>query len=338
MVTGYEGFEVPTEKYHVITTALVTNSGVRDIFIAEDRYALLATGSGLDIVDLFAGEVVSSGIVSGTETLSVAAEFTTGAGNLYLGTTTSGIYTAYWRPLRTPGLDFSDQLHRTFTTTTTPSISDNRVNDLDVIALPYRLLISTGSGVDFITNDALSATRPLLSGSSSCYLTSTGGGYWAATNSGVEVNYDLNPSSGTGVIGVDFEYNAADSNPLLPSHVVTDIDVVEGSTNLLNFSTTAGDFVVEELPGAEAASQTKSLYTQETVVSAVFSEGATFDTTGTKYVTTTGAVRVFGLVDNTLSGTHFQDISVAEKYTKENTRDQALLSGTNTLVRTTSVA
>lgn len=39
----------------IITTPLSTASGVNDVFIAEDRYAILATTAGVEIVDLFIG-------------------------------------------------------------------------------------------------------------------------------------------------------------------------------------------------------------------------------------------------------------------------------------------
>ncbi len=341
MPTGFEGFVVPDDKYHVITTGLVTNSGVRDVFIAEDRYALLATGSGIDIVDLQCGRTISSGILPETEINTMAVEFTTASGNLYVGTTTSGVYQTRWKNLRAPGTDFSNLLKQVYTTTSTPPIASNEINDLAVGALPFRLLISTGSGIDFIVDQGhtvLRSTRALLSGSEDCELTKLGEGYWTATNSGVEASYDLNSSSGTGIIIVDFEYNAVDSVPLLPDHRVGDIQVIEGSPNLLNFATTVGDFVVEESQGSEATSRTKTLLAADSTVSAAFSEDATFDTTGTKYVTTTGILTIFGLVDDTVSGTHQPDIGPQDKFNRENTRDQALLSGTNTIVRVTSIA
>jgi len=336
MITGYEGFEVPGEKYTTITTHLATNSGVQDVFIAQDRYALLATGSGIDIVDLFSGEVVSSGTILGTETTSVVAEWTTVTGNMYVGTTTGGVYSTLWHPLRSPGLDFSDRLQQAFTDSSTPAISDNHVHDLAIAANPSRLLVSTASGVDFIVKEASSATRPLLSGSLGCQLTSAGEGYWIATNSGAEVNYDLISTTGAGIISVDFEYNAVDSNPKLHSNWVADISVVAGTPNLLGFATSAGDFIVEEQQGAEATSLTKS-GSSEDIVSMDFSSTATYDT-GTEYVTTTGFLTVFELVADTVIGTHYQEIPIQDKFDKENTRDQALVTGTIAVIRTTGVA
>ncbi len=338
MVTGFQGFEVPDEKYYTITTPLVTGSGALDIFIAEDHYALVATGDGVDIVDLFSGQVISSGIITGTQITTVAADFVTAFGQIYVGTSTAGIYSADWANVRRPGVNFSSQLTQVYTTTSSPSISSNQINDLD--AIPFRLLISTAAGVDYLVDQVhtvLGATRALTSGSNSCKLTAAEEGYWTVVNSGVEVNYDLSSSSGTGIILMDFEYNTIGSVPALPSHIVTDIAVSPGSPNLLSFATSAGDFVVEEQQGSEASSQTKSLRSSEAVVSVDFSNSAAFDS-GTEYTASTESVVVFGLVDNVTSGTHFQEISSEDKLIKENTRDQALVTGTITKIRTTGVA
>jgi len=241
--------------------------------------------------------------------------------------------------LRAPGTDFTNQIEQTYTTTSTLAISDNQINDLAV--QPMRLLISTALGVDFISKPSTGSqhisSRTLESGSNSCQLTNVNEGYWTVINSGVEANYDLISTTGIGIINVDFEYNNTNSVPLLPSADVNDIAVVAGTPNLLNFATTSGDFVVEEQQGSEASSQTKTL-SSEDIVSADFSQDATFDSTGTKYVTTTGIVTVFGMVNSTVSGTHHQEISLADKFIKENTRDQALITGTITTIRTTSVA
>jgi len=313
----------------VITTPLITATGVQDVFIAEDRYAAVATCSGVEIIDLFCGAVISHGFLGG-EPLSVVVEAATTSGNLYVGTTTSGIYSAQWKPLREPGRDFTGELVQTFTTSTSPAISDNRVNDLS--AQPGRLLISTGAGIDFITLEGLLATRSLASGSDSCQMTEGGEGYWTVAGSGVEVIYDLFPTSGTGIISIDFEYNATSSVPLLPSKDVNDIAVVEASPNLLGFATDGGAFIVEEQQFAEATSQTLTLFPDSNpVVSVDFSKEATFNS-GTIYVAASGSVQVFGLVDATSSGSHFNTAFVT------NTRDQALVTGTANVVRTTSVA
>ena len=312
----------------IITTPLITAAGVQDVFIAEDRYAILATSSGVEIVDLLCGSVISSGILGGSP-LSVVAEATTTSGNLYVGTTSSGIYSARWKPLREPGRDFTGELVQAFTTSTSPAISDNRVNDLS--ALPGRLLISTGLGIDFITLEGLSATRPLASGSDGCQITAGGEGYWTVGASGVEANYDLFPTSGTGIINVDFLYSTG-SVPPLPNKNVNDIAVIENSPNLLAFATDGGAFIVEEQQFAEATSQTLTLFPgSDPVVSVDFSKGASFNA-GTIYVGTAESVQVFGLIDATLSGIHFNNVFLT------NTRDQALVTGTVTVVRTTNVA
>ncbi len=312
-----------------ITTPLSTAQGVNDVFIAEDRYAVLATTAGVEIVDLFIGESISSGTL-GSEPLSVVAEFTSAAGNLYVGTTSSGVYSVRWKTLREPGLDFTDQLVQRFTTATSPAVSDNQIRDLS--ARPGRLLISTGAGVDFITLESLLATRPLVSGSDGCQMTAEGEGYWTVGTSGVEANYDLFPTSGTGIINVDFEYNATTSVPLLPNHNVGDIAVVAGSPNLLAFATDEGAFIVEEEQFVEDTSQTLTLFPgSNPVVSVDFSKEATFNS-GTVYVASSGSVQVFGLVDATLSGSHFNNVFLTS------TRDQALVTGTVTVIRTTNIA
>ena len=209
MVTGFEGFEVPKDKYTAITFQPVTGTGIQDVFIAEGRFAILATVSGVDIVDLQCGAVVSSAIVSDTEVLSVAADFTTATGCLYIGTSTSGVLATRWKATRAPGRDFTGKIEQIYTTTSTLAITDNRINDLD--ARPFRLLISTGSGVDFISTPAQGAqhiaSRTFISGSNSCQMTAGNDGYWTVINSGVEANYDLISTTGTGIIDVDAEYN-----------------------------------------------------------------------------------------------------------------------------------
>jgi len=312
-----------------ITTPLSTATEVKDVFIAEDRYAVLATTSGVEIVDLFIGQVISSGTLGGGP-LSVVAEFTTTSGNLYVGTTSSGIYSARWKPLREPGRDFTDELVQVFSTASTPAVSDNKINDLAV--LPGRLLISTGAGIDFITREELLATRALISGSESCQMTAAGEAYWTAVASGIEANYDLFPSSGTGIITVDFEYNDTTSSPLLPGLGLSDIAVVEDSSNLLAFATESGALIVEEQQFSEASSQTATLFpNSQPVLSVDFSKEATFDS-GTVYIGNEEAIRIFGLVNAAISGTHFNDENL------NSTRDQSLISGTVSVVRTTSVA
>ncbi len=345
MVTGFEGFEVPGDKYSVISFPPVTGSGVKDVFIAEDRYAVLATQSGVDIVDLFCGQVISNAVVGGTEVLSVAVAdtLTTFTGCLYMGTSTSGILATIWAPLRFPGRNFTGDVKSLYSTTSTLALSSDRINDLAIQGGNVsRLLVSTSSGVDFLyiprEGPQLISTRPLLSGSNSCELTASNEGYWTVVNSGVEANYDLIATTGTGAISVDAEYNNTSSVPLLPHNIVNDLAISEGSPNIINVATASGDFLIEEVQGSESSAQSKTLNPGVDVVSVDFSDGATFATTGTKYVTTTGVVTVFGLVDTTVSGTHHQEIASEEKFDKENTRDQALITGTINKIRVTSVA
>jgi hypothetical protein len=168
-------------------------------------------------------------------------------------------------------------------------------------------------------------------------MTPAGEAYWTVVNSGVEANYDLFPASGTGIINVDFEYNNSSSDPLLPSNIVTDLAVVPGSPNLLGFATPETDLVIEEAQGAENTSSVKTSYSGiEPVISVDFSKQASF-TSGTEYVATSGALRVFNLVDNTVAGTHFVFIAESD-FVSENTRGQPLVTGTVTVVRTTGVA
>jgi hypothetical protein len=163
-------------------------------------------------------------------------------------------------------------------------------------------------------------------------MTSGGEAYWSVVNSGVEANYDLFPASGTGIINVDFEYNATTSNPLLPHHVVNDISVVEGSPNLLGFATNLGAFIVEEQQLSEASSQTLTLFPQsDPAVSVDFSQDATFSG-GHVYVAVADSVHMFRLVDATLSGSHFYDPF------EDSLRDQTLITGTVTIIRTTNVS
>ena len=166
-------------------------------------------------------------------------------------------------------------------------------------------------------------------------MTDAGEAYWTVVNSGIEANYDLFPTSGTGIINVDFEYSTA-SSPALPHGAVEDISVVAGTPNLLGFATPLGAFIVEEQQFSEASSSTLTLFPKvEPVVSVDFSKDATF-AAGTVYVAADGAVRVFGLADATLSGSHLH--TVIDPFDEDNARDQALVTGTVTVVRTTGVA
>jgi len=341
MVTGFEGFQVPGDKYTALSVQPVTGSGIQDVFIAEDRFAILATQSGVDIVDLQCAVVVSSAIITGTDVLSVAAEFTTATGCLYIGTSTSGVLATRWKPIRAPGTDFTGKLDQIYTTTSTLPITDNRINDID--ALPFQLLLSTGSGIDFISAPAEGtqhvASRTFVSGSNSCQLTNAGEAYWTVVLSGVEANYDLISTTGIGIINVDAEYNTTVNGPLLPHNIVNEVRVSEGTPNILNVATASGDFMIEEVQGAEDTARNRRLTVGPDVVSTDFVQGTTFDDGG-KYTTTTGIVTIYGLSnsDVTVSGTHHQEISLLDQFSRENTRDQAVITGTNVVIRTTSVA
>ena len=96
---------------------------------------------------------------------------------------------------------------------------------------------------------------------------------------------------------------------------------------VLAFATSAGAFVVEETPGSEASSSTKS-FTTDSINSVDFSSSASF-LSGFLYTTTTEFLRTYNLSTDALSGTH----SVEEA-----TRGQTLITGTISIVRTTDVA
>lgn len=314
-----------------ITTPLVTDSGVRDIFIAEGQYALIATTAGVDVIDLFTQEVISSGTLA-FEPLCIVADSDTTFGKMFVGTSGGGIYSVRYLFARDRGSDFTGSLVQQFTTATSPAITANQVNDL--AAQGSRLFISTASGVDFITDESLRAFRPLESGSSNCQITSNGEAYWAVVNSGIEVNYDLFPSSGTGIITVDFEYNATDSDPILPTHFIEDLAIKENTPNLIGVATTSGALVVEESQFSEPASRRQVLVSGTGANSIDFSPDAAFET-GLIYVTTVSQLTIIGLVDVTVSGTHkHTDITGNPG---EGTRGQPLVTGTVSIVRTTNV-
>lgn len=311
-----------------IHTHLSISNDVKDVFIAADRYAIVVTSGGEDfggveIVDLFTQNPISSGIVPDPP-ISVAAEATL-SGSIFIGTVASGVLTVpYFTAINTP--NFTSYLQQRFTTTSTPSITSNTVLDLDTQT--NRVFISTAAGVDFITHYTLRAFRPLAPGSDACQVTATGAAYWTVTNSGVEVNYDLFPTSGTGIINVDFEYNSVDSFPRLPSNTVNDISVVPGVPNLLSFATSVGNLVIQEVPGAEASSPVKILVSGTEIVSTAFSDAAEF-ADNFLYSAQAEELEVFDLENNSVSGTHTSAVG---------TREQVLLSGTISVVRTTSIA
>ena len=312
-----------------IHTPLSISNDVKDVFIAADRYAIVVTSGGtnfggVEIIDLYTQNPVSSGIVPNPP-ISVAAEATL-SGSIFIGTVSSGVLTVpYYTAINHP--NFTQYLYQRFTTTSTPPITSNTVLDLDTQT--NRIFISTAAGVDFITHYTLRAFRLLAPGSDACQVTATGAAYWSVTNSGVEVNYDLFPSSGTGIISVDFEYNTVDSFPRLPpSCVVTDIAVAPGVPNTLSFATSVGNLVIQEVPGAEASSPVKIFASGTNTVSTDFSDDAVFND-NFLYSAEAERLDVFDLENNTTSGTHTSALG---------TRDQVLLSGTISVVRTTSVA
>lgn len=314
---------------YVMSPPLTTASGVRDVYIAEERFCLVSTSGGIDCIDLFKGVVISSGTLP-SEPVSVAVDWQKAGnippfGRLYVGTATSGIFDMNYVKVREEGSDFTDELVQRFTTASTPPISDNRIRDLD--ALPGRLLIGTGAGVDFIYEHTEFATRSLVSGTGAVRLTEAGGGYWA-TASGVfegevEVNYDLLSTTGTSIINVDFEYSNS-SNPALPAEPPFDITVSESDGQLpaIGVATSGGAFVFEEEQGNETAARNKIL-SGESFVSVDFGPDSYFDG-GCLNAATEEYLRVFTLGTNSVFGTHTQ---------VGGDRDQSVVTGTITIVR-----
>lgn len=318
-----------------ITTAL-TASGVKDVYIAEERYALIVTSGGIDVVDLFKGYVISSGTLP-SEPTTIAVDWQIIRGKLYVGTTSSGVFDMNYVLVREPDRDFTGDLVQRFTTATSPPVSSNEIRDLD--ALPGRLLIGTGAGVDFIAGETEYATRTMVSGSSHVHLTSAGG-YWTAASGvfegSVEVNYDLLSTTGTSIINVDYEYSKL-SGPPLPAEPPLDISVSEPTGGLLpviGVATSGGVFVFEELPGSEASTN-NVLLSPENFVSVDFGPGASFNggclyagvpnfTKNLKDENIGGSVKVYDLTNNSVSGTHTS---------QEGTRGMTVVTGTVNLVR-----
>ncbi|MBD3260426.1 MAG: hypothetical protein GF334_01890 [Candidatus Altiarchaeales archaeon] len=306
----------------VITTPLTTATSVRDVFIAENQYALVLTSGGIDVVDLFRGQVISSGTLP-SESLCIAADWQITNGRLYVGTATSGIFDMNYVRVREVGSDFSDRFVQRFTTTSTPPVSSNKINDLDAIS--GSLLIGTSSGVDFIFDGNEYSTRSLISGSNDVRLAGSGG-YWT-TESGnkgsVEVNYDLLTTTGTSIITLDFEYSTT-STPSLPAEPPVDLSVSEvpGELPAVAVATPGGAFVFEEFQGNEGLTRNKNL-TVESIISVDFRPGAYYDS-GFLYAATSNVLRVFDLSNNTVSGTHSSG---------DSTRGQSLVPGTINIVR-----
>jgi hypothetical protein len=319
-----------------ITTAL-TASGVRDVYIAEERYAIVVTSGGLDVVDMYKGYVISSGTLP-SEPTTIAVDWQSSFGKLYVGTTSSGIFSMNYVLVREPHRDFTGDLVQSFTTTTPIPVSSNQINDLDV--LPGRLLIGTGAGIDFVADEEEYATRPLISGSEHVHLT-TEGGYWTTATGvflgGVEVNYDLLSTTGTSIIDVDFEYRKT-SNPALPTEPPFDITVTEptdGPLPAIGVATSGGVFVFEELPGNEAATNSRVLAPGGNFISVDFGPNASFEggclyaavpdfTLNLKEENIGGSVLVFDLTNDAVSGTHTS---------QDGTRDMTVVTGTVNIVR-----
>lgn len=328
----------------VITTHLVTHSGVRDIFITEeDKYALVATFGGIDVINLYTGAVVSSGIIPGGHLpLCITADWTTATGLVYVGTSGGGIFSTRYHTLRSPGSDFSGSLTAHYSTATPTPTSSDVIRDLDL--LEGKLLIATSSGVDviFVRNNRR-GTRALSSGSFDVHLTASGG-YWTTTSS-VEVKYDLISSTGTGIIGTDFAYTV-DSTPALPGPGVFDVAFSQGVVGTaLAFATPSGVLVTEEEPFVESTAQSKIFNPPNEgeespsplFISVDFAPRAAFNS-GLLYATTTGTLRVYDLSDNTLVGNHPQSFDTLFNFTGGVARDQLLATGIVNLIRTTAVS
>jgi hypothetical protein len=245
---------------------------------------------------------------------------------MYVGTVASGIFDMNYVLVRNRASDFTEALVQRFTTGTSPPVSHNTINDLDV--LPGRLLVGTASGVDFIVNSSEYASRVLSSGSRSVRLTEAGGGYWT-TNSGisvgaVETNYDLISTTGTSIINVDFEYTSSTS-PALPAEPPQDLALSEtfGQLPVVGVATLGGALVFEELQGNESVTNNKIL-TAAPIISVDFGPDAYY-AGGSLYAATSSIVQVFGLSSNSVSGTHTAT---------GGTRGITLVTGTNVVVRT----
>ena len=320
-----------------LTTPLTT-SGIRDIYIAEEnRFAYVVTSGGVDVIELInTCEVIASGKLP-SEPTCITADWQPALGQLYIGTTESGIFAMDYGRSRKG--DFTDKLEQRFTTATSPPLSDNQINDLE--ASPGRLLIGTGAGLDFISNETEFATRSLISGSLDVHLTGGGAGYWTTISGdkgSVEANYDLISTTGTGIIDVDFEYSLI-SDPGLPAEPPSDIAISERSGNppVLSFATPSGALITEEIQFSESTARRKTLLTEE-VSSVDFADQSVFDIERV-YVLVTGTtgLRIFDLQTDLVSSTHPQ-VESNLPFRVRASRDQFVASGTNTLVRTTSIA
>ena len=332
-----------------ITTPLAA-SGVRDVYIAQERYAIVATSGGIDVVDLYKGYVITSGTLP-SEPTSVVADWENIWGRIYVGTTSSGVFDMQYTLIREEGRDLTDQFVQRFTTTSPIPLSSNQINDIDV--RPGRLLIGTGAGIDFIADETVYmnfvspeteyATRPLTSGSEHVALTEAGG-YWTTATGvflgGVEVNYDLLSTTGTSIIDVDFEYR----NPLItePPLDISIVEPTDGPLPAIGVATSGGVYVFEEEPGNEAGANNKIL-SAESFITCDFDPNSTFDSgclfagrpdgaIGTKKgdagENIGGEVKVFDLANNSVSGTHNAE---------GGTRGITLVTGTTTILRAVDI-
>jgi hypothetical protein len=336
-----------------ITTPLVA-SGVRDVYIAQERYAIVATSGGIDVIDLFKGFVITSGTLP-SEPTTVVADWENIWGRLYIGTTSSGVFDMQYNLIREEGRDLTDQFVQRFTTSTPIPLSSNQINDIDV--RPGRLLIGTGAGIDFIADETVYmnftspeteyATRPLISGSEHVALTEAGG-YWTTATGvflgAVEVNYDLLSTTGTSIIDIDFEYRKT-SNPALPAEPPFDISVVEptdGPLPAIGVATSGGVYVFEEEPGNESSANTKLLSAEAFITcdfdpNAAFNSGCLFAGKAVGAIGTRksdagqdigGELKVFDLGSNSVSGTHNAETG---------TRGIVLVTGTMTVARAVDI-
>jgi hypothetical protein len=328
-------------------------SGVRDITIAQERYAIVATSGGIDVFDLYKGYVITSGTLP-SEPTTVVADWENIWGKIYVGTTSSGVFDMQYTLIREEGRDLTDQFVQRFTTATSPPVSSNQINDLDV--RPGRLLIGTGAGIDFIADETVYmnfvspeteyATRPLISGSEHVALTEAGG-YWTTATGvflgGVEVNYDLLSTTGTSIIDVDFEYRKT-SNPSItePPFDISIVEPTDGPLPAIGVATSGGVYVFEEEPGNESSANIK-LLSAESFITCDFDPNSSFDTgclfagipdgaigskKGDAGENIGGEVKVFDLANNLVSGTHNAEVG---------TRGITLVTGTTTVLRAVDI-
>ena len=321
-----------------LITVPLTSSGIRDIDVTEnDRFAYVVTSGGVDVIELLnTCTVVASGRLPSPPT-AITANWEISSGQLYIGTTASGVFSMSYH--RSRAGDFTDQLVQRFSTSSAPPLLSNEINDLDTNL--EGLLVSSSSGIDFIFNETEHSSRVLVSGSNNVYLTESGSGYWTTVSGNrgsVEANYDLISTTGTHIIKVDFEFSS-DSDPALPAELPADIAISEkpGSFLALAFATPSGVLITEEVQFNEASARRKTLLAEQ-VTSVSFSNKASFET-GLVYILVPGleGLRIFDLGNTTLSGIHPQQANQAISQIQA-TRDQFVASGTNTIVRTTTLA